>query len=107
MTDTNTTDTKPQNKLSDYGILNADACDPELRNRVVNTINPCREPQTQLTADQLTEIATYINELEDALLRHHCCSIEPHQINELLKCSTGLDIEARAGELGAMMAADA
>lgn len=99
--------TQSADKLSDYGILNADACDPELRHRVVNIINPCDKPQTALSADQLTEIATYISELEDALLRYHCDSIEPHQINELLKCSTGLDIEARASELSAMMASDA
>lgn len=93
--------------LSDYGILNPKACDPALRSRVVNCINPCTEEKTCLSPEQLTEIATYINQLEDALLRFHWGAMGAHQINEILKCSTGLDMEARAGELDAMTASDA
>ena len=92
---------------SDFGILNLDACDPGLRLRVINTIHTERAPKNPLSADQLNDIATYINQLEDALLRYHWGASEPHLISELLKCNTGLDIEARSGELAAMTAADA
>lgn len=92
---------------SDFGILNLDACDPGLRLRVIDTIHMDRAPKIALNADQLNDIAAYINQLEDALLRYHWGASEPHQISELLKCTTGLDIEARSGELAAMTAADA
>lgn len=92
---------------SDFGILNLEACDPGLRLRVIETIHTGRAPKVALSADQLNDIATYINQLEDALLRYHWGASEPHQISELLKCDTGLDIEARSGELAAMTAADA
>ena len=93
--------------LSDYGIYNADACDIDLRNRVIKTVQQQRDEQAELGAEQLAELATYISELEDALLRYHWGALEHHQINEILKCSTGLDIEARASALDAMAAADA
>lgn len=97
----------PNDNLSDFGILNKDACDPMLRSRVITTTNPGDRQSVELTTDQLAELATYINQLEDALLRYHWGNTDSHQINELLKCSTGLDIEARASELTAMAASDA
>lgn len=100
------TDAKKEN-LSDYGILNKDACDPFLRGRVVDYIKPDVAEHGPLSNEQLTEIATYINELEDALLRSHWGAMDKHQVNELLKCSTGLDIEARANALSTMTASDA
>lgn len=93
--------------LSDYGILNPEACDPGLRGRVVAAIKPKDSSELCLTPEQFTEIATYINQLEDALLRHHWGSMSDHAILELLKCSTGLDIEARSQEISAMTASDA
>lgn len=92
---------------SDFGILNLDACDPELRLRVIDTIHLTRAPKVVLGTEQLNDIAAYINQLEDALLRYHWGLMESHQISELLKCNTGLDIEARTGELAAMTALDA
>ena len=92
---------------SDFGILNLDACDPGLRLRVIDTIHTSCAPKVALKPNQLNDIATYINQLEDALLRFHWGASETHQISELLKCTTGLDIEARSGELAAMTAADA
>lgn len=96
----------PEN-LSDFGILNKQACDPELRTRVASALKPQDEENATLAAESITEIATYINELEDALLRFHWGSMDKHQINELLKCSTGLDIEARANALFSMTESDA
>src|SRR5690606_6806438 len=80
--------------LSDYGIYSADACDPALRSRVVNNLQA--SAGATLNQEQMAELATYIGQLEDALLRYHWGGIERHDINEILKCSTGLDIEARA-----------
>lgn len=93
--------------LSDYGIYNADACDPQLRSRVVSTLQHQQAGKSQLSQEQLNELTTYICQLEDALLRYHWGGMANHQINEILKCSTGLDIEARASELATMAAADA
>lgn len=93
--------------LSDFGILNKSACDFNLRNRVIGMIKHNVAEETPLSAEQITEIATYINELEDALLRFQWEAMDKHQINELLKCSTGLDIEARANALSSMTASDA
>ncbi len=104
MTDSTMTDSQTS---SDFGIINLDACDPQLRLRVIDTVHLTRAPKMALSADQLNDIATYINQLEDALLRYHWGLMEPHQISELLKCNTGLDIEARTGELAAMTALDA
>lgn len=92
---------------SDYGIYSAESCDPELRNRVINTVQYQQKTESQLGQEQLAELATYICQLEDALLRYHWGGMAHHQINQILKCSTGLDIEARASELAAMAAADA
>src|SRR5690606_25161219 len=92
---------------SDFGIVNLDACDPGLRLRVIEAIHTDRAPKIALSANQLNDIATYINQLEDALLRFHWGASETHQVSELLKCNTGLDIEARSCELAAMTAADA
>lgn len=94
--------------LPDYGIYSADACDPLLRSRVIATLQQYqKEASPQLAQEQLTELATYISQLEDALLRYHWGGMEHHEIHEILKCSTGLDIEARANELASMTAADA
>lgn len=104
MTDTKSSGTH----LSDYGIYSADACDPLLRGRVIQTVQQQqKETPPQLTQEQLTELATYIGQLEDALLRYHWGGMEHREIHEILKCSTGLDIEARASELASMAAADA
>lgn len=92
---------------SDYGILNLEVCDPGLRQRVISAVHTSLAPTEPLSADQLNDIGAYINQLEDALLRYHWGASERHQISELLKCSTGLDIEARSGELSAMAAVDA
>jgi hypothetical protein len=96
-----------QNTPSDYGILNLDVCDPGLRQRVISAIHTTDAPKVALTAEQLNDIGAYINQLEDALLRYHGGTAERHQISELLKCNTGLDIEARVGEWSAMAAVDA
>lgn len=92
---------------SDYGILNLEVCDPGLRQRVIGAIHTQASPKTALSPDQVNDICAYINQLEDALLRYHWGASEPHQISELLRCNTGLDIEARSGELAAMIASDA
>lgn len=91
---------------SDYGILKPEACDPELRSRVISAINPAHSPDPMSQA-QREEVATYITQLEDALLRHHWGAMHHHQVLEILKCATGLDIEARASALDAMMSEDA
>lgn len=92
---------------SDYGIYSTEACDPDLRNRVISTVQSQKAAECQMEQQQLAELATYICQLEDALLRYHWGGMANHQINEILKCSTGLDIEARASELAAMAAEDA
>jgi hypothetical protein len=97
----------PKQATSDYGIYNGDACDPLLRSRVLTAIQSQNNGGEQFTAPQLAELATYITQLEDALLRYHWGAMGHHQINEILKCSTGLDIEARVGALAAMAASDA
>jgi hypothetical protein len=102
-----TDNTGATNHLSDYGIYNADACDPMLRSRVISAIQNQTKSGSQLMPDQLAELITYICQLEDALLRYHWGGMEHHQIHEILKCSTGLDIEARASALAAMAASDA
>lgn len=99
--------TKIAPHLSDYGIYSADACDPELRKRVVDALQPPQQSTVELDQKQVAELATYIGQLEDALLRYHWGDMERHEINEILNCSTGLDIEARANALAAMAAADA
>jgi hypothetical protein len=96
-----------QNTSSDYGILNLEVCDPGLRHRVIGLVHTTLAPKDALTPDQTNDISVYINQLEDALLRYHWGGTERHQISELLKCNTGLDIEARSGELAAMIASDA
>ena len=96
-----------QHTSSDYGILNLEVCDPGLRERVIAAVHTALAPKVALTADQLNDVGAYINQLEDALLRYHWGASERHQISELLKCQTGLDIEARSGELSAMAAVDA
>lgn len=96
-----------QNTSSDYGILNLEVCDPDLRQRVIQAVHTTQAPKVALTPDQINDIGVYISQLEDALLRYHWGVTDRHQISELLKCSTGLDIEARSGELGAMIAVDA
>lgn len=93
--------------LSDYGIYSAESCDPQLRSRVISTVQHQQTDDSQLSQEQLAELATYICQLEDALLRYHWGGMARHQINDILKCSTGLDIEARASELATMAAADA
>jgi len=96
-----------QNTASDYGILNLEVCDPGLRQRVIQAIHTTHAPKVALAPDQINDIRAYVNQLEDALLRYHWGVTERHQISELLRCNTGLDIEARSGELGAMVAVDA
>lgn len=92
---------------SDFDILNLEACDPDLRNRVIVAVRTRREGNSSMTAMQLNDVVTYINQLEDALL-HYCYDSSARlQILELLKCTTGLDIEARVQELDAMSAEDA
>jgi hypothetical protein len=95
-----------QSQVSDYGILDLNACDPGLRNRVIGVIHTANAPKIALSPSEINDIATYITQLEDALLRYNWGSMESHEINEILKCSTGLDIEERGGELAAMAAAD-
>jgi hypothetical protein len=93
--------------ISDYGIYNGDACDPMLRSRVLQAIQSQNSSGENLTETQLSELVTYITQLEDALLRYHWGAMGHHQINEILKCSTGLDIEARVSALVDMTASDA
>lgn len=91
---------------SEYSILKSDACDPELRNRVIHTINPPADTPP-MTETQRAEVAAYITQLEDALLRHHWGAMHHHQVLEILKCATGLDIEGRAAALESMISEDA
>lgn len=91
----------------DFGILDLDACDPDLRNRVIDIVRTEREHNDSFTETQLNDVVTYITQLEDALLRYRCGTHLHPEILELLKCTTGLDIEARAHELYAMSAEDA
>jgi len=93
--------------VSDYGILDLKASDLNLRQRVITAVHTTNRSKATLTPNELNDIATYITQLEDALLRYNWGAMESHQINELLKCNAGLDIEARSGELAAMTAVDA
>lgn len=93
--------------LSDFGILNLEACDPDLRNRVIVAVRTKREKSGSLNAAELNDVVTYITQLEDALLRYRCRTHAHPEILDLLKCTTGLDIKARAYELDAMSAEDA
>ncbi len=97
----------PNENLAEFGILNPDACDAELRSRVLTLLLSANQGDRVISKGDANDLATYITQLEDALLRYHWGGSNTHQINELLKCSTGLDIEARASELNAMTASDA
>ena len=74
---------------------------------MIATINPQSSTEQTLDKHQVTEIATYITQLEDALLRHHWGSMNHHEVLELLKCKTGLDIEGRMQQINAMVSEDA
>lgn len=102
-----TNDALDARSASDYGLLDRDACDIGLRQRVIGMIN--NNPGTDLTlnSEQRAELATYITQLEDALLRHHWGVLEPHRIHEILQCSTGLDMESMAQALADMASVDA
>lgn len=106
MSEQNPIPTPEARAASDYGILKPEACDLELRSRVITAINP-EHSAGPLTQTERAEVATYITQLEDALLRHHWGAMHHHQVLEILKCATGLDIEARAAALDAMMSEDA
>lgn len=92
---------------SDFGISYLEACDPDLRNRVILALRIKGEITSALTETQLNDVVTYITQLEDALLRYRCRTHAHPEILALLKCKTGLDIRARAHELDAMSAEDA
>lgn len=97
----------PAIKPTDYGIIKPDACDPGLRKRVIEALNPKDSGGRLAGEEDIAEVATYINQLEDALLRYHWGNMTHHEVLELLKCTTGLDIEARSQEINAMAAVDA
>lgn len=99
---------EPQHRPGEYGILALDACDPELRKRVVGILRPddCGD-EVQLDGAAREDLRRYIQQLEDALLRHHWGGLPDGHIAELLKCATGLDIAGRSRELLAMTAIDA
>ncbi len=102
-----TTDALETRSASEYGLLDRTACDVGLRQRVIRMINPTEPSELCYSPEDRVEMATYITQLEDAFLRHHWGVMEPHQIHEILKCATGLDMETLAQALADMTAVDA
>lgn len=100
-------DSLERRSASEYGLLDRELCDTGLRARVIESINPLSKHNNALSDLERSEIATYITQLEDALLRHHWGAMQPFQIHEILKCATGLDMEMLSQALAEMIAVDA
>lgn len=97
-----------QHRPLDYGILAPEACDAELRQRVLRALKPGVDgADIQLDRAAQADVRRYIHQLEDALLRHHWGELPEGHIAELLRCATGLDIAGRNGEILAMTSEDA
>ena len=94
-------------KNSDYGEIFLYLCDDHLRQNVVNTLITARTAKAEIKDDQLNEIAAYINQLEDALVRHHSGMLNNMDVADYLKRCTGLDLSALAFTVDSMQAEDA
>ena len=100
-------DSMVSNKSSDYGEIFLDLCDSNLRSNVVETLVEARNNSQPIAQDHLNEIAAYINQLEDALVRHHSGLLLASDVLRHLKQCTGLDVSALAYTIDSMHAEDA
>ncbi len=76
---------------SDYGAIFPSCCDSELRQRIVTAIYTARSDEScPIDRDELREIATYISELEEFILRQFWGEAKPTL--EDLKMRSGLNI---------------
>lgn len=83
-------------KGSDFGAVFPACKDEALRHRVAKAIHTARLDESKpLDNDEIREVATYISELEDIILRHHWGEIQGDDLLCELKASTGLDIEKK------------
>ncbi|MBU2986599.1 hypothetical protein KO528_14645 [Saccharophagus degradans] len=83
-------------------------CNPTLRADVGHAIRDALDqPNRKLSEQELTNVAAYINQLEDAVLRIHLGLLKESEVLSHLKKCTGLDIESRAYTFATMYAEDA
>lgn len=83
-------------------------CNLSMRTDVGHAIRDALDdPDRKLSNEELTNVAAYINQLEDAVLRIHLGLLKEGEVLDHLKKCTGLDIESRAYTFATMYAEDA
>jgi hypothetical protein len=91
-------------KGSDFGAVFPATFDPKLRSRVVKAIRGARKDiDSPIDMDEIREIAAYISELEETILRHNWGEQNNSTLLDDLKNKTGLDIKSNIKKLNSIL----
>lgn len=91
-------------KCSDFGAVFPATFDSKLRTRVVKAIHGARKDvDSPIDINEIREIAAYISELEETILRHHWGEQNNSTLLGDLKSKTGLDIESNIKKLNSIL----